>query len=102
MFLATQTRQMFSCASKKWHFLWRAPAMPKSSCRRCGQTFTSLSAFDLHRTGKFQHKMRRCPTEQDMLAKGMVQNAKGWWMRSSFEGELPWTVSDESRDGGSV
>jgi hypothetical protein len=72
--------------------------MPKSYCCGCGRTFASLSAFDLHRTGKFQHKMRRCLTEQNMLAKGMVQNAKGWWMRSSFEGELPWTISDESNE----
>lgn len=58
--------------------------------------FTSLSAFDLHRTGKFEHKKRRCLTEQEMLAKGMVQNEKGWWMRSTFHVKIPWsTPGDE-------
>jgi hypothetical protein len=44
---------------------WREDAMPKSLCRGCNRMFTSLSAFDLHRTGKFQRKMRRCLTEQE-------------------------------------
>ncbi len=58
--------------------------------------FTSLSAFDLHWTGKYEHKKRRCMTEQEMLEKGVVQNEKGWWMRSAFDGELPWSVSEEA------
>jgi hypothetical protein len=78
------------------------PAMPKSYCSGCGRTFTSLSAFDLHRTGKFQRKMRRCLTEQGMQAIGMVQNEKGWWMRSTFKGALPWTVPEESHEGESA
>lgn len=57
--------------------------------------FTSLSAFDLHRTGKFERKMRRCLTEQEMFAKGMVQNTKGWWMRSAFDGVLPWSALED-------
>ena len=69
--------------------------MPKSRCRGCHQMFTSLSAFDLHRTGKYEHKKRRCLTGQEMLEKGMVQNAKGWWMRSAFDGKLPWSASEE-------
>ena len=56
--------------------------------------FTSLSAFDLHRTGKFQRKMRRCLTEQEMREQGMVQNEKGWWMHSAFDGALPWLVQE--------
>jgi hypothetical protein len=69
--------------------------MPKSLCSACNQMFTSLSAFDLHRTGKFKRKMRRCLTEQEMRARGMVQNAKGWWMRAAFDGELPWSASED-------
>jgi hypothetical protein len=69
--------------------------MPKSLCRGCHQMFTSLSAFDLHRTGKYELKMRRCMIEQEMLEKGMVLNAKGWWMRSAFDGEMPWSASEE-------
>ena len=60
--------------------------------------FTSLSAFDLHRTGKFQRKARRCLTEREMRERGMVQNEKGWWMRSTFDGLLPWSVSEEAQE----
>jgi hypothetical protein len=69
--------------------------MPKSLCKGCDQMFTSLSAFDLHRTGMFEHKKRRCLTGQEMLEKGMVQNAKGWWMRSAFDVGIPWSVSHQ-------
>ena len=41
-------------------FLW---SCTKSCCSGCHRMFTSLSAFDLHRTGKFQREMRRCLTE---------------------------------------
>jgi hypothetical protein len=60
--------------------------------------FTSLSAFDLQRTGKYERKKRRCLTQQEMLEKGMVQNAKGWWMRSAFHVEIPWSMSVEEGD----
>ena len=59
--------------------------------------FSSLSAFDLHRIGKVQREMRRCLTEQEMRERGMVQNEKGWWMRSAFDGMLPWPVPEEVR-----
>lgn len=72
--------------------------MPKSLCRGCHQMFTSLSAFDLHRTGKFENNKRRCLTEQEMLAKGMVQNAKGWWMRATFDGALPWPMPADKQE----
>ena len=72
--------------------------MPKSHCGGCHQMFTSLSAFDMHRTGKFERKKRRCLTEQDMLAKGMVQNTKGWWMRSAFDREIPWFESEDEHE----
>ena len=72
--------------------------MPKSLCTGCHRIFASLSAFDLHRTGKFERKKRRCMTEQQMLTRGMVQNAKGWWMRSAFDGQLPWSVSEEKQE----
>ncbi len=52
----------------------------KSECRNCGKTFISLEAFDAHRTGSFQQKTRRCLTEQEMRAAGMMQNSKGWWV----------------------
>ena len=55
---------------------------------------SSLSAFDLHRIGKFQRKTQRYLTEQEMREEGMVQNEKGWWMRSAFDGILPWPVTE--------
>jgi hypothetical protein len=48
--------------------------MPKSCCSGCHRMFSSLSAFDLHRTGKFHRKLRRCLTEQEMRERGMVQH----------------------------
>ncbi len=72
--------------------------MPKALCRGYHRMFTSLSAFDLHWTGKYEHKKRRCMTEQEMLEKGVVQNEKGWWMRSAFDGALPWSVSEEAQE----
>jgi hypothetical protein len=72
--------------------------MPKSCCRGCNQMFTSLSAFDLHRRGKFERKRRRCMTEQEMRDMGMVQNTKGWWMRSAFDGALPWPGAEETAE----
>lgn len=68
-------------------------------CPACQQTFPCLSAFDMHRVGSFGEpiyaqsatgksrrvvghitSLRRCLTEPEMLAKGMVSNDKGWWM----------------------
>jgi hypothetical protein len=72
--------------------------MPKSLCKGCSQMFTSLSAFDMHRKGKFERKKRRCLTEKEMLANGMVQNTKGWWMRSAFDGALPWPISEDEQE----
>ena len=66
---------------------WRV-GMPKSCCSGCHRMFSSLSVFDLHRTGKFQRKIRRCLTEQEMRERGTVQHEKGWWMRSPFERAL--------------
>ncbi len=64
--------------------------MPKSQCRGCGEMFKSLSAFDLHRTGKFRRNGLRCLIEHEVRAKGMVQNERSWWMRSAFDGTLLW------------
>ena len=60
--------------------------------------FTSLSVFDLHRTGSFQRRIRGCLAKQEMRERGMVQNEKGWWMRSAFAGVLPWSVSEEAQE----
>jgi hypothetical protein len=70
----------------------------KSLCRKCGQIFASVAAFDAHRTGSFGeaiYKMsstgrsrhaighmpstRRCMAPQEIQDLGMTQNDKGWW-----------------------
>lgn len=48
-------------------------------CRGCGLYFNSEGAFNAHRTGKFGVD-RRCMTEAEMRAAGMVVNAGGWWV----------------------
>jgi hypothetical protein len=62
-------------------------------CRGCGEYFNSTYAFDMHRTGEYTHEPpkdgRRCLTPDEMHAKGMTENAGGWWIsaRSSWTGD---------------
>lgn len=57
----------------------------KNQCRGCGEYFRSNAAFDKHRTGEFNHRpsQRRCLTVDEMLERGMVKNAKGFWVTAS-------------------
>ena len=64
--------------------------MPKSWCAMCKQTFTTVRAFDLHRTGSFRQRSRRCMDEQEMRARGMTRNRKGWWIAATRDKEPPW------------
>lgn len=51
-------------------------------CPTCGKNFRSVAAFDRHRTG--QHGInRRCRTSDEMLAIGMVCNARGTWVTAA-------------------
>lgn len=56
-------------------------------CPDCHATFTNTAAGDKHRTGKHHitsgPDRRRCLTETEMLAKGMVRNSRGVWMSSA-------------------
>src|SRR6266702_7912702 len=60
--------------------------MGMNLCRGCDVTFGSLAAFETHRTGDFSRGERRCLTVDEIQALGMVQNTKGWWIRSIFNG----------------
>jgi hypothetical protein len=70
--------------------------MARSQCAGCGAVFASLSAFDAHRTGVYEQRgkdgrllrraSRRCRTFVELLARGMQQNARGWWTSG---GKLP-------------
>jgi hypothetical protein len=52
----------------------------KSTCPTCGAIFSSVAAFDVHRVGPYQPARRRCLTSLEMLAEGMSQDDRGWWM----------------------
>ena len=54
------------------------------TCEACGERFLSLTAFDLHRTGKFsgmsgRKHTRRCLSVAEMIRRGMRQRAEGSW-----------------------
>ena len=71
--------------------------MAKSICGACDQTFTSVSAFDMHRVGgygdpiykkgklvEYGPSKRHCLSAEEMREKGMLQNEKGWWTTGAF------------------
>lgn len=55
----------------------------RCQCAGCERYFTSEAAFNKHRTGKFGIGERRCCAEDEMRAKGMIQNARGIWASSA-------------------
>ncbi len=86
--------------------------MARSLCSGCKTTFTSESAFDMHRTGNyggpihehgkvigFQKSERRCLSVEEMLAKDMVQNDKGWWTSGIFDNSWLKERSDGAAEG---
>lgn len=50
-----------------------------NQCPTCGEYFNSTSAFDKHRVGEYGID-RRCMTVDEMVAAGMVKNAKDFWL----------------------
>lgn len=74
-----------------------------AKCSACNQIFTASTPFDMHRTGKFGDPIyegtrivgytphtRRCLTEEEMLAKGMVRNERGAWTSGKeYSGNAP-------------
>lgn len=76
--------------------------MAISGCRECRKTFTSISAFDMHRTGSYGNPIyddkrqvigyakheRRCCTEQEMLDKEMLKNKNGYWTTGEFDASV--------------
>jgi hypothetical protein len=67
--------------------------MPVSYCTGCRRTFSSVSAFDLHRVGLFTHNQRHCFTLQEMSARGMARNDKDQWTLPPVEQGTPWYSS---------
>ena len=65
--------------------------MSKSLCTGCDRIFKSVGSFDKHRIGEYTLKSsmpRRCLSEDEMRAKGMVQNEKGWWISSVYDASV--------------
>lgn len=56
----------------------------------CCQSFTSLSGFDRHRTGRHEPNERRCLTPDELLAKGWTVDEAGAW-RLPAPKVNPWT-----------
>ena len=59
----------------------------RCQCGGCGLYFTSTSAFDKHRTGRYANTgewqgTRRCLTTAEMDAKGMALRTDGVWAGS--------------------
>ena len=62
----------------------------RNQCTGCGAYFNSSRAFEKHRTGA--HGVdRRCMTAEEMMARGMVLGADGFWRGSA----MPARVLDE-------
>ena len=60
--------------------------MAKSICTACGKIFKSLGGFDKHRAGSFAEDTRRCLTDEEMVAQGMLLNDQRQWIGSAYEG----------------
>lgn len=55
----------------------------RNQCAGCDELFNSTHAFEKHRTGE-HGKDRRCMTRDEMLARGMVLGADGFWRGSAM------------------
>jgi len=67
-----------------------------NECSACGQDFGSLSAFDAHRVGRFDHPWspahpdgRRCLSSIELHERGLRQDIRGRW-RLPQRGTPPW------------
>lgn len=65
-------------------------------CTVCHETFTGTTAGDMHRTGRYGTTTgpdrRRCLTIEEMLAKDMERNRKGYWTTG---GTSPWAQGED-------
>lgn len=62
----------------------------RNECPTCKELFNSSTAFDMHRTGEYERRdpkgkllspsTRRCLSIEEMSEKGMLKNARGFWI----------------------
>lgn len=57
-------------------------------CTACHITFTSSAAGDMHRAGRYFPSERRCLSVDEMVAKGMKPNGRGYWTSGGSRPEL--------------
>lgn len=64
----------------------------RCQCSECGEYFGSVNGFDRHRTGKYEmtppNYGRRCLTPEEMTAKKMRQNERGFWVSGNMPARL--------------
>lgn len=60
-------------------------------CSACGELFNSVSLFDRHRVGTWEHRgaNRRCLTIPQMQARGWRLNVRGFWIERSRPDAAP-------------
>lgn len=61
---------------------WPRLSGKRCKCMACGALFNSVSVFDAHRVGDWGDRGadRRCLTSDEMLRRGWLVNAKGFWI----------------------
>jgi len=62
------------------------PKRVLNGCSACGRDFSSVTAFDMHRTGKHEHLAspehpdgRRCRSDAEMIERSMRLDKNGRW-----------------------
>src|SRR5690349_18947032 len=63
-------------------------------CTGCGDYFTTVAAFDMHRVFDNPEmpdwRTRHCMSEAEMLAVGMSRNDRGYWMTGTQSCGSEW------------
>jgi hypothetical protein len=73
--------------------------MPRNECASCGEVFSSVSWFDLHRIGDHAKKTRRCLSINEIKALGMIKDGKGCWKKDQGEKPKYWKkVGNDQKD----
>ncbi len=68
----------------------------RNQCAGCGCLFNSTHAFEKHRAG--EHGVsRRCLSEGEMLAKGMVLGVDGFWRGSAMPQSVLQQVTEDGQ-----
>ena len=65
------------------------PGANRCRCATCGEYFNGEKAFDMHRIGEYPTKLgqkstRRCRTWKEMIERGMVKSADGYWITEAM------------------